>query len=173
MEGAHANNPQCCPVGKFLKDRPINVGAMKSTLASLWRPVKGVSIQEIHPNLFLFQFLHELDMNKVIKGGPWTFDSNQLLTKVLGEDDNPSSVFLDTADIWVQVYDLPTGLRSERVIQNIGNFVGVFVESDQKNLDGNWRQFMRIRVSMDVRKPLRGTIKKQARGERSRLSFQI
>ncbi|EEF41191.1 conserved hypothetical protein [Ricinus communis] len=67
-------------VGRFLTDRAINFLAMKNTLASLWRPVKGVCIKELGPNLFIFQFFHELDMLHVIEGGPWTFNQFMLLT---------------------------------------------------------------------------------------------
>ena len=31
-----------CLVGRFLTDRPINIVAMKNTLTSIWRLVKGV-----------------------------------------------------------------------------------------------------------------------------------
>ena len=45
-----------CLVGKFLTDRIINSQAMKSTLSALWRPMKGVFIRDIKPNLFYFSF---------------------------------------------------------------------------------------------------------------------
>ena len=47
------------------------------TLALVWRPVKGVG--DIKPNLFIFQFYHERDIEKVVKGGPWTFNRNLFL----------------------------------------------------------------------------------------------
>lgn len=109
-------------VGKFLADRAINVGARKNTLASLWQPVKDMSIRDVRINLFLFQFFHELDIIRVIKGAPWTFYRHQLLTKVLGMDENRSMVPLYTAEM-VQVYDLPTNLRLDKVIQYIVNFI--------------------------------------------------
>ena len=55
-------------VGRFLIDRVINSQAMKDTLSKIWRPVKGVFIRDINPNMFLFNFFHELDMERVIKG---------------------------------------------------------------------------------------------------------
>ena len=55
-----------CLVGRILTDKVVNFGAMKNTLASLWRPVKGVSIKELEltdvPEApqYLFQFFHEV-----------------------------------------------------------------------------------------------------------------
>ena len=45
---------QWCLVGHFLTDRFINLVAMKNTLTSIWRPVKGVCIKDLSRSLFLF-----------------------------------------------------------------------------------------------------------------------
>ena len=63
-----------CLVGRFLTDRSINNQAMKSTLAALWRSVKGMSIKDLTPSVFLFLIYHEMDLERVVRGGPWTFD---------------------------------------------------------------------------------------------------
>ena len=154
-----------CLVGRFLIDRSINLMAMKNTLASIWRPVKGVCIKDLGPSLFLFQFFHEMDVERVIKGGPWTFNQHLLLLSRLAVRINPTHVSLFLADFWVQIHDLPYGFMSEKVCKEVGNFIGKFVESDEKNFGGIWRNYMRIRVSIDVRKPLKRRMKiKKARG---------
>ena len=56
-----ANDFRWSLIGRFFTDRSINVSVMQNTLASLWRPVKGITIKEIQPDLFLFQFYHESD----------------------------------------------------------------------------------------------------------------
>lgn len=60
---------QLCLVGRFLTDRPIRVLIMKARMAGIWRPVKGVTIKEASPGLFLFQFFHVRDMEAVLRGG--------------------------------------------------------------------------------------------------------
>ncbi|XWS07884.1 hypothetical protein CRYUN_Cryun41cG0030700 [Craigia yunnanensis] len=66
---ASAIDFQWCLVGRFLTDRVINLMTMKNTLASTRRPVKGVCIKKLSLILFLFQLFHELDMDRVVKGG--------------------------------------------------------------------------------------------------------
>jgi hypothetical protein len=66
-------------VGRFLGDRSIHDNSMKVTMAEVWRPVKGVKIKEAKAGLFLFQFSHELDMENVLQGGPWTFNNQMLI----------------------------------------------------------------------------------------------
>lgn len=41
--------------------------------------MKGVTIKEAKEGLFLFHFSHQLDMEAVLKGGPWTYDNHLLI----------------------------------------------------------------------------------------------
>ncbi|KAH9665322.1 CCHC-type domain-containing protein [Citrus sinensis] len=155
-----------CLVGRFLTDKVINFVAMKNTMASLWRPGKGVCIKDLSPTLFLFQFFHEIDVNRVLETGPWTFDQHILLVKRLEEDEQPQNIPLFTTSFWIQIYNLPIGFMSEKILKDIGNYIGVFLASDENNLMGVWRNYMRIRVSMDVRKPLKRRMRlKKAGGD--------
>ncbi|KAF4401983.1 hypothetical protein G4B88_017495 [Cannabis sativa] len=68
-----------CLVGRFLNARSLDFEAMKHTLAGLWKPGKGLFVKELGPNLFLFQFYHEIDIKRVINGSPWTFNRLPLI----------------------------------------------------------------------------------------------
>lgn len=81
-----------CLVGRFLTDRSIDFEKMQHTMANFSKPGKGVFIKSIEPNLFLFQFYHEVDINRVIEGSPWTYDRMQLVFERLREGDNPRQV---------------------------------------------------------------------------------
>ncbi|KAH9708700.1 reverse transcriptase domain-containing protein [Citrus sinensis] len=155
-----------CLVGRFLTDKVINFPAMKTTMASLWRPGKGVCIKDLSPTLFLFQFFHKIDINRVIDSGPWTFDQHILIVQRLGAEDQPQQVPLFYTSFWTQIYNLPIGFQSEKILQSISNYIGKFVESDENNLKGIWRNYMRIRVAIDVRQPLKRRMRlKKADGD--------
>lgn len=53
------------------------------------------------------------------------------------------------------MHDLPSGFHKEFMAMQIGNFLGKFLECDKKNLSNGYRNFMRIQVQIDVRKPLK------------------
>ncbi|XP_065855075.1 uncharacterized protein [Euphorbia lathyris] len=57
--------------------------------------------------------------------------------------------------IFLLVFDLPIGFQTEAACKAIGNQVGQFLESDPKNFSRLRRSFLRIKVTIDVRKPLR------------------
>ncbi|KAM7490617.1 hypothetical protein LguiA_033538 [Lonicera macranthoides] len=162
-----------CLVGRFLTDKAINVTVMKNSLALFWRPVKGICIKDLGPNLFLFQFYHPFDMDWVIKQRPWSFEQHLLIVGKVEEGLQLASVPLFYFEIWVQVFDLPCGFMSEQVGKSIGDFIGKFVESDPNNFNGTWISYMRIRVLLHVRKPLKRRMKiKKEGGDWSWISFK-
>ena len=59
-----------CLAGRFLTNRPIDFQAMQHRMASLWQRGRGVHVKEIDPNLYLFQFYHEVDIERVMEGSP-------------------------------------------------------------------------------------------------------
>lgn len=57
--------------------------------------------------------------------------------------------------MWVQLHDIQAGFKTEQVCQDLGNFIGKFVESNSKKFLGLWCDYLRIRVTLDVMKPLK------------------
>ncbi|KAF2314444.1 hypothetical protein GH714_026433 [Hevea brasiliensis] len=55
----------------------------------------------------------------------------------------------------IEVRDLPIGFHSEAVATQLGNFISQFSDYDMRVDMGSCRNFMSIRVSGDVRKPLK------------------
>lgn len=86
------------------------------------------------------------------------------MSKKLAGNEDPHHVQLNTVDIWVQVYDLPNGMYSEKILQDIGNYIGSFVMVDGSNNSSAWRLYTRIRVTMDVNKPLKRHMKIKKEG---------
>ncbi|KAH9672066.1 reverse transcriptase domain-containing protein [Citrus sinensis] len=88
----------------------------------------------------------------------------------IGEDEEDGLVF--------QSNDMATGQEglndvrfclvgrflTDKVLTNIGNYIGEFQSSDPNNLMGVWRNFMLIRVSIDVRKPLKKRLRLKNEG---------
>ena len=107
-------------------------------MAALWKSRKGVCIKDLSPTLFLFQFFHDNDVRRVLNSGPWIFDQHILLVHILGADEQPQNVPLFHTTFWIQVYNLPLGFQSKRILHSIGNYIGSFLESDENNLKGVW-----------------------------------
>jgi hypothetical protein len=144
-----------CLVGRFLCERSIHFNSMKVRMADLWKPVKGVTIKEATGGKFLFHFAHPIDMEAVLNGGPWTFDNNMLILEQVQLGMQIERIPLFHVNMWVQVHNLPMGLMRESVGNKLANYIGAFMEYDKNNQTSFWRQYMRVRVKVDVRLPLK------------------
>ncbi|CAH9071794.1 unnamed protein product [Cuscuta epithymum] len=137
-------------VARVVSDKPVRAVSFCQSMAMVWRPVRGVSIDEIEDSKFLLQFYHEGDLNRVVDEGPWSFEQNLVVIKRLGRTDKPLEVALDHADFWVQVHDLPLSYMTARAARGIANSIGSFVQLDESSPGGKKRLFMRISVTLNV-----------------------
>uniref|UniRef100_A0A803QDX5 Zinc knuckle CX2CX4HX4C domain-containing protein n=1 Tax=Cannabis sativa TaxID=3483 RepID=A0A803QDX5_CANSA len=95
----------------------------------------------------------------VIRNSPWTFERKQLIFEQLKARDNPRSIPLNRLDLWIQIHDLQHGFRTERTLQMIGNYIGKFIESDENNFSSVWREYFKIRVTINLDQPLQRRMK--------------
>ncbi|XP_019181690.1 PREDICTED: uncharacterized protein LOC109176755 [Ipomoea nil] len=146
-------------VGRFLTDRMMKVEMMKRVMASAWRPLMGIEITDVLPNLYLFTFFDETDMRRVLEEGPWAFENTTLVCQVLEDGVDPTQVVLNTMDFWLQIYDIPLGYRTVKVLERIGDFARVFLRYDERNFGRSWTSFYRIRITHDVTVPLKRRMK--------------
>lgn len=128
---------------------------MKSKIADIQKPAIGINIKEIDSSVLLFQFHHKEDMAWVMNGGHWQIDNVILCFNVIFSGEDPVRVPLWHLNVWLQIHDLPSCLMTDSVDKQFGDFFGEFLEYDHKNNTSIWRESMRIRVKIDVRKPLK------------------
>ena len=123
---------------------------MKERMTLVWRPKCGVEITEVKYGIFLFRFFFHLVVQRILKGRPWSFDKHLLILGVIKEGANPTTIPLFLVPFWIQMHNLPLGFMSQEVGQSIGNYIGTFLEYDEKNSSNLLRSFRHIRVLMDV-----------------------
>lgn len=91
----------------------------------------------------------------VLNGGPWSLDNAMLVVSAIFSGVEPLSVLLWHLNFWIQIHDLPTGFMSEFIGKQLRIFFGEFLEYDPKNNSNIWRECTRIKIRLDVRKPLK------------------
>lgn len=165
QETFHGFDAKLCLMGRFITEGVVDFIAMKQTLAALWRPGRGVHIREIDVNLYLFQFYHEVDIKRVVEGSPWSFNRKALVIARMKDGDVPRSVRLNSLDLWVQIHDLRAGFMTEKIVKEVGNYIGCFVESCPRNFTGVWKEYLRVRVTIDLSKPLKRRMKIRKAGD--------
>ncbi|CAN0921133.1 Uncharacterized protein At4g02000 [Linum grandiflorum] len=135
-------------------------------MAQLWRPGQGMQVLDLGEKQYLFQFNHIHDLRWVVESGPWTFDNALLVLHELKRGETPETVLLTSAPFWVQIHGLPSRFSTEKVGKIVGAFVGEVVTVDAKHKYTRETPYLRVRIILDVTKPLLIDKKvRQPRGE--------
>uniref|UniRef100_A0A803PCL7 Uncharacterized protein n=1 Tax=Cannabis sativa TaxID=3483 RepID=A0A803PCL7_CANSA len=59
----------------------------------------------------------------------------------------------------IDIHDLQHGFRTERTLQRIGNYIGKYIKFDENNFSGVWREYFKIRVTINLDQPLKHRMK--------------
>ncbi|XP_058747000.1 uncharacterized protein LOC131619963 [Vicia villosa] len=139
-------------------ENSFNSRAFVNTMLGASKLKNLVESQELSKNLFIFRFATKRDMGSVLSNGPRSFDKNLLvLVRVSGEE-QPSALNMHFGVFWVRIYEVPLILRSEVMARKLDGILGTFEELDQREAHRN-RRFLRIKVTMNHKEPLkRGTM---------------
>ena len=141
--------------GRLLTDRHQNLRTLKSTLKSAWKMGSDLQIVEVGNSVLQFKFNSEYQLQWVERNGPWNFDNNLLLLCRWRKGLSASNILFTHSPFWVQIWDLPFEYMSIEVSRELGNSLGKFIESDRRIGNSDQAKFMRIRVDLQLDKPLR------------------
>lgn len=140
-------------VGKVIASRSFNFDALKRTMNQIWAISKNALFRQIEEGLFVVQFANMRDRNKVLKGRPWTFDNHLVMLQEIEGEVQPSNIAMTHCPFWLRIYNLPMDCRSEISIRTVAGGLGEVLEVD---FDGvGWDKSARVRVMLDITKPLR------------------
>ncbi|KAL0318627.1 UNVERIFIED_CONTAM: hypothetical protein Sangu_2018900 [Sesamum angustifolium] len=146
-------------VGRLLSHKPYHVEALKTILHSSLNPVKGMEITFLEHDRFLLKFSHTLDRNRILASGPWAFEKNLIVLAAVAENENPAEMDLVWCDFHVRIHGLPLGKMTSDIALFIGYRIGRLTEFNQQKGPESWGSFMRIRLAIDVSKPLPRALK--------------
>lgn len=151
-------------VGTLWSNRTFNNQALISLMKTLWRPRKGIDVDVISDNRFLFTLYAKGDVERIMEGCPWMFDKHILLMQHIHNMEQPSKVILQKAIFWMRIYDLPLGVLKEGVIEKIGSKAGTVLALGHRKNHYIGGRYVRVRVEVDVRHPLARGTQLQIRG---------
>lgn len=148
-----ASSTNLALVGKVLTIRNYNFEALKRTLNQIWTLSKEARFRRIENSLFVIQFATAKDKAKVMAGRPWTFDNHLVLLEEIEGSVQPSEISLYRCPFWLRLYNLPMDSRAEGVVRTIGGSIGDVIEVESDGIA--WDKSARVKVNLDVSKPLR------------------
>ena len=138
-------------IGKFLMCKPYNKTATKNTIRRAWGVDDTMQILEVGLNLFQSEFM----MNRIFKGGPWSFDNQLLMLQRWKKGMTMGNITMETALLWVQIWGAPFDMISPQVAKEVGGRLGEIEEVEWKKRKDDINFFMRVRVALPISKPFR------------------
>ena len=90
-------------IGKFLMCKPFNKMAAKNTIRRAWGVDDALEISKVGLNLFQFEFQSEFEMDRILRGGPWSFDNQLLMLQRWKKGMTVGNIRMVTASLWVQI----------------------------------------------------------------------
>ncbi|CAM0946611.1 unnamed protein product [Alopecurus aequalis] len=141
-------------IGKVLTTRSFSAEALFEKMKSIWNLARDPICREVGENLFIFQMHCLGDWKKVVHQGPWTFRGWGLLVEDYDGLSEPKKVLFGGMHVWAQIHGIPELYRKVEVIDDLSRRIGKVKEvqmSPKLFFEGN---YVRIRVRIDVTKPL-------------------
>ncbi|CAN0825148.1 hypothetical protein LINGRAHAP2_LOCUS322 [Linum grandiflorum] len=141
-------------IGFLQGSKSPGIKFLKSALSTAWKPKQEFDIQQIKECLFAFQFFNDEDRRKALCGGPWNFDNRLMVLKPIERDKDVEEIDFSMTEMWIRIRKIPLKLRTSKIAKKIGAMFGSLKLFDKEN-SGVWSNYMRIRVEVNVKKPLR------------------
>ncbi|CAD6228922.1 unnamed protein product [Miscanthus lutarioriparius] len=147
-------------IGKVLAPDLVHLQTIMSAMRPAWGNPRGLEMRMVGDNLFIAEFDAEVDKNRVLEGSPW-FIGLQAVGRqaVILQDFNcdlrPSDVIFDELAIWINILNLPFGLRNEKWCYELASKIGkkvlkVYVDEQKRTVGKE----LRARVIIPINEPL-------------------
>lgn len=147
-----------CLVGKILLARGVNRKGLKVALHQAWRTVSDFKIGSLGSNIFMFKFSLGADKKRVLNGGPWHFDRALIVLQEPSGIGSMKKQSFSQASFWIQIHNVPLMCMDASIIRELGSRVGK-VEDIGTDAQGEcFGEYVRIRVSVNITKPLKKII---------------
>lgn len=171
VEGVVSRGKSCL-VGKLLSDRYVGKDIIKRKLIKGWRPSGHLAFKVLGENLFLLEFENEWDKIRVLEGRPWIFEGILFSVEDFDGLSSPSEIDFEHAVFWVRMHNLPLACMGKEVGVQIGATIGLVEEVDTDVEGVGWGEYLRVRIRIDLTKPLaRGRVIKLL-GKQTLIAFQ-
>ena len=90
----------------------------------------------------------------MMAGRPWSFDRHILVLKEFDGHCPPSHMTFMHLPVWIQIHDMPLLCMTKGIGTKIGDSLGELEDVDVAGDGVGWGWCLRIRVSIDLSKPL-------------------
>ncbi|XVF03584.1 hypothetical protein REPUB_Repub05bG0006000 [Reevesia pubescens] len=154
-EAGELNGRRLALVGKIIADRPLSKGGVQGVFKRAWGEWRDFSVTELCENTYLFTFKKARAAEQILEDGPWSVMGYCICLHRWQPGFTLDELDFSQVAYWVQVHGLSLDQMSPKNAKKVGDQIGRVMEiEDPISSHGIRRGFFRIRVLIDVSKPL-------------------
>ena len=139
--------------------KPFSHTAFIGNMKYAWSLAKEVKFKALGDNLFVLQFFCKGDWMKVMEEGPWIFRGNAVLIEEYDGVTRPSAISFRSLAVWARIYDLPLTFMNKSIGKKLADRIGEVVKVEVDEDGWGWGNFLRVRLKIDLEKPLTRVLK--------------
>ncbi|KAK8660476.1 hypothetical protein V6N13_051402 [Hibiscus sabdariffa] len=145
-------------VGSVFSSKAVDGDSVCRIFWSVWKSKNIIDILEVRPNFFLIKPVMAAAKDMILKRRPWVIHEDLFSIEPYNPDWRAVDFSFTNMVIWVRVYQLPLRAMNGTMGLQLGGTIGKAIGVDHRVEGGNFGEFLRIRVSIDITKPLRRCI---------------
>jgi hypothetical protein len=139
---------------KVMSERRASTEGLKQALGPIWCPIRGIKCSRKGENIFMITLLQQSGKKKALDCGPWMFNNDLVVVEEYDPDKSVEEYKFNVIPIWIQVLKLPLGKMNKATAEMIGEKVGEWLEADVGEDDFAVGEYLRIKVRINITKPL-------------------
>ncbi|OMO83790.1 hypothetical protein CCACVL1_11176 [Corchorus capsularis] len=154
-EAGELNGRRLALVGKIIADKPLSKGGVQGVFKRAWGEYRDFTVTELSENTYLFTFKEARAAEQILEDGPWSVMGYCICLHRWQPGLTLDELDFSQVAYWVQVHGLSLDQMSPKNAKKVGDQIGRVLEiEDPISSHGIRRGFFRIRVLIDVTKPL-------------------
>lgn len=138
----------------FFIKQVLNVEAVGRMFKPLWKLIRELKIRDLGDSILVFDFGDGLDLVRVLTLEPWTYDKQMVVFECATKIEAIPILDFNKAMFWVQIHNVPEKSVTQATVEAVGSTIGKVIEVADPEDDGSGNEFLRVRVAMDISKPL-------------------
>ncbi|XP_016727842.1 uncharacterized protein [Gossypium hirsutum] len=145
-------------IGKLMTQEKVNKEAMYRVFKSLWYTKEEVNFVALKDGGILVKFCNEDDRKKILNLSPWLFDQCLFNMVPYSKDKTMEEYDFNHTPFWVRIANIPMEYMDRDMAMEVGSAIGEVLAIDWRDRDGGWTEYMRIRINIDINKPLQRVV---------------
>nr|KJB49176.1 hypothetical protein B456_008G104900 [Gossypium raimondii] len=149
---ANTHGYEAWAVGKIMAKEKINREAMYRVLKSLWFTKEEISFVALNGGVILVKFGNIEDRTRILNLMPWLFGQCLFAMLPFIKGQEIDAYEFNITPLWIRIYNIPLEHMVRQVAIDVGKAIGEVVAN------GGWTEFIRLRVKVDVLRPLQRVV---------------